>query len=1542
MGSSNLGGPEILVRLGFDPTKFAEGIEQAKSKLANFKGQAVLIETQLKIESLKQRTEFTAANRAATQQRIADLNSELQSAIGSLARKSAAEKSALMEHVQALRQQREAEVANLSAFDQQIAKVNQLRAAYLQASSAAKQSQAAVGIFSQMSGAPSMIGVLQAQLAQMSGIVPGLARLSQLLVGVSFSSGEAEASIVGMTGVLMRFGGPVIAVAAGLAGVTFAAAKAALSVGEWAHGLEQTAQRTGLSVEKLQQLEFIGKATGFTLDNLVKINRTLAIAIVEGNPAFDMLGVKTRTANGQLREEYDVLLDLADAFQKMPEGVAKIAVATELSSRFGQAMIPTLNLGSQGIRELSAEAEKFAPKIKELAEAHAKWDIANAKLSASITLLKGDLAGMMPVLTAAADKLAEFLRAAEKSGAMKLPLVPAILATPALAGAELVLERYAPKPAPKAPTPPAMPSSLQVPGGIPPFEGIAVTLARKQLIDAEAAAKLKSLSIDQQMVEVQKQLNALKAGEATDSETEKVKNIKEEIRLTSELATLGKEKAKAEEEYAKKLDEVQGKIRGEIAMQQEAAAKQRIAETVGHPLPLAPPPSTTPSVLAPLPPAQIPTPGPLAPMFPEATLPSETRAPVPQPVLLTPLPLAPLSPVPQPVLLKPLPLGPLPSAPLQLVPPSSAPPLSIQVPENIPPAEDIAVKNARKELAGILFAEKFKELAIDQQILEVQKQLNALRAGGAGDSETENNKKLQEQEHLTGQLIALGRERIKVEEELANKSGVARIKLAEKVSAQGAGQAPAVPQLPVPPSLQPFMETQIGDVQEKLNTLLKQEINLRASLANAPSDLVIQKALNENQIAKLDLIKQEGLLRAQNIEAQKKSLQDDLATLTAINNALNEAGLKDLALDQSLHMIAGRTGLGEPRKPPAGPPGAQQILPFEGQLTDIQASRAVGLTSAQQEIDSLKALAGPLGDEIKLREANLAGMDQELDGYKAQRDELQKMIELLAKIKTASTEAGKQTPMAQMFGTLKEFGDIVGKFSSSFGKEFQHMFAATEAIQKSFKSLQELGGTRIGGILQPTNFATIMRNIFITQPSDPNVLLGQKGAPPIDKTKSAAAMIDMAGIGVSMVGQFQNALGGPGGLKGAINSALGMGMSGAMLGFEASGGNPIGAAVGGGIGLVAGGITGLFGSGKAQKKATDQANAISLAVQKITDSLNLGATDIKTAISQIQAQQKIANNISGKGTKATKLQLQQQLDQQLNQLQAQQKQTLDKFHAALGILQLPEGAQGTAQSIQQIAAALKEAAGAGATAAEQLQFYNLSVQALTTTLGRTLRTDEQGTLDALRQEITLREQRADILKSAADQELAIRQSLGVQRVLTPGQQAAKQIKDIETAKNKQLAALDEQQATLDAQINGQAELYGWSLKDLDIAGAKAKLIAEQLSLTQQITAETIAQIKAQQDYYATILSGKLPTLPVGTLPSGFTFPTGGTAPTGVGGVTMTVGTINVTLPQFPPLPGPPARGGPGVFSPLPTPEQIADSFQKAIAIINTRRYAGLE
>jgi hypothetical protein len=134
--------------------------------------------------------------------------------------------------------------------------------------------------------------------------------------------------------------------------------------------------------------------------------------------------------------------------------------------------------------------------------------------------------------------------------------------------------------------------------------------------------------------------------------------------------------------------------------------------------------------------------------------------------------------------------------------------------------------------------------------------------------------------------------------------------------------------------------------------------------------------------------------------------------------------------------------------------------------------------------------------------------------------------------------------------------------------------------------------------------------------------------------------------------------------------------------------------------------------------------------------------------------------------------------------------------------------------------------------------------------------------------------------------------MGLAPALTPAQQAAQRLKDLNKAHDEQIQQLDEQAAQLKAQMDGRIELFSWTQKDLDATGARALILAHQLDLERSITAETIARIKAQQDLFGQLASGKIPGLPDGILPPGFTFP---------GGSSYTIGTANITI-QFPKTP----------------------------------------
>ncbi len=72
-----------------------------------------------------------------------------------------------------------------------------------------------------------------------------------------------------------------------------------------------------------------------------------------------MLGVSVKDTNGRLRSSEDVIFDVADQFAAMPNGVAKTALAIKLFGKSGADLIPLLNGGSAGLREMGEEAERL-------------------------------------------------------------------------------------------------------------------------------------------------------------------------------------------------------------------------------------------------------------------------------------------------------------------------------------------------------------------------------------------------------------------------------------------------------------------------------------------------------------------------------------------------------------------------------------------------------------------------------------------------------------------------------------------------------------------------------------------------------------------------------------------------------------------------------------------------------------------------------------------------------------------------------------------------------------------------------------------------------------------------------------------------------------------------------------------------------------------------------------------------------------------------------------------------------------------------------
>lgn len=152
-------------------------------------------------------------------------------------------------------------------------------------------------------------------------------------------------------------------------GTAIAAAFSAVSVKGAINTLDQLddlSEKTGIAVESLSMLRYAGEVTGTPLEAIANGTKKLATNMAEaasGNKeaaaTFKAMGIEVKNADGTLRSQDAVLLEMADRFQGYEDGAAKSALATKVFGKAGQEMIPLLNQGSAGIRALRGEAEQL-------------------------------------------------------------------------------------------------------------------------------------------------------------------------------------------------------------------------------------------------------------------------------------------------------------------------------------------------------------------------------------------------------------------------------------------------------------------------------------------------------------------------------------------------------------------------------------------------------------------------------------------------------------------------------------------------------------------------------------------------------------------------------------------------------------------------------------------------------------------------------------------------------------------------------------------------------------------------------------------------------------------------------------------------------------------------------------------------------------------------------------------------------------------------------------------------------------------------------
>lgn len=126
--------------------------------------------------------------------------------------------------------------------------------------------------------------------------------------------------------------------------------------------LAKQAQMAGITTESLSGLAYAADLAGVSQDDLTGSLARLAKGMSDASQgtgealkAFEALNINAKNLSGT----DDALLAIADKFEGMADGANKTALAIALFGRSGAQLIPFLNAGRSGIKELTDEAARL-------------------------------------------------------------------------------------------------------------------------------------------------------------------------------------------------------------------------------------------------------------------------------------------------------------------------------------------------------------------------------------------------------------------------------------------------------------------------------------------------------------------------------------------------------------------------------------------------------------------------------------------------------------------------------------------------------------------------------------------------------------------------------------------------------------------------------------------------------------------------------------------------------------------------------------------------------------------------------------------------------------------------------------------------------------------------------------------------------------------------------------------------------------------------------------------------------------------------------
>jgi hypothetical protein len=163
-------------------------------------------------------------------------------------------------------------------------------------------------------------------------------------------------------------------------------------------------QKTGIAIKDLAGLELAYQKGGMEAEALATTQAKLSKAMVDGNEGLEKLGISAKNLDGSFKSNKQVMYEIADRFSHMEDGAAKTALAMTIFGKTGADMIPMLNEGSNGMREMDEWAAKLGLTLSDetVEQAGAFNDTLDLLKLGGQGVARGIAAELLPTLTSLA------------------------------------------------------------------------------------------------------------------------------------------------------------------------------------------------------------------------------------------------------------------------------------------------------------------------------------------------------------------------------------------------------------------------------------------------------------------------------------------------------------------------------------------------------------------------------------------------------------------------------------------------------------------------------------------------------------------------------------------------------------------------------------------------------------------------------------------------------------------------------------------------------------------------------------------------------------------------------------------------------------------------------------------------------------------------------------------------------------------------------------------------------------------------------------